>query len=76
MTEKHDDRVGLLSELASKIVDRGVITTALTNANVYRNCLTCTYFVEHMEMCERFNARPPARIIAYGCEKHSDEIPF
>lgn len=55
-----------------------------------RNCLTCTNFVEHgypnnangpgfnTETCRKYGARPPARVIAYGCPSwfNEDEIPF
>lgn len=54
-----------------------------------QTCLTCINFSEHAkrmspnyvqpeEFCNRFNGRPPARIIAYGCPSytHNDEIPF
>lgn len=44
-----------------------------------RTCLTCTYFQESTEGCGRYNnARPPARVIAYGCKDYfsPDEIPF
>lgn len=38
-------------------------------------CMTCLYFDEQTEMCTRYNARPPARVIAYGCPDH-DSLPF
>jgi len=44
-----------------------------------RNCLNCIKFDEQNETCKEFNAKPPARIICYSCEKHfsiDDEIPF
>ena len=55
------------------------MTKAFEEVRVFRNCLTCEHFIEHMEICNRVqgpNNRPPARIIAYGCEAHSEEIPF
>lgn len=42
-------------------------------------CITCLNFREnHGEICAKFNARPPARVIAYGCKDYfaPDEIPF
>jgi hypothetical protein len=38
-------------------------------------CMTCLYFDETSETCTMFNARPPARVIAYGCPSH-DPLPF
>ena len=44
---------------------------------LWRTCITCEHFIENTEHCTVFGARPPARVIAYGCPKYSnDEIPF
>jgi len=44
----------------------------------FRNCLNCQQFEEAFENCKRWNTRPPARVIAFGCDNHEDieEIPF
>ena len=52
------------------------LMSSLMDAGIYRNCLTCSFFIEQMETCSVLNQRPPARVIAYGCEKHSEVIPF
>ena len=47
--------------------------------DLIRTCITCSFFIESQEACSRFNnARPPARVIAYGCKDYfsPDEIPF
>lgn len=44
-----------------------------------RTCMTCQHFQESAEACRLFGgARPPARVIAYGCKDYfsPDEIPF
>lgn len=41
-----------------------------------RTCLNCEHFDEPNELCRKWDARPPARIIATGCADHQDEIPF
>lgn len=41
-----------------------------------KTCLNCLHFDEPNELCKRFNARPPARIIATSCKEHEDDIPF
>lgn len=42
-----------------------------------RTCINCLHFDEPAEVCRRYdNQRPPARIIATGCDGHEDEIPF
>lgn len=45
---------------------------------IYRSCLYCEHFDElNGEQCKLAKARPPARVICYGCEKFEDmEIPF
>lgn len=49
--------------LAKKLHDRRVITS----------CMTCSHFNEQTEICEYYMRRPPARIIAFGCESWDDE---
>ncbi len=41
-----------------------------------KTCINCFHFQETTEQCKLFRARPPARIIAFGCEKYDDQIPF
>lgn len=44
----------------------------------YQTCIICRNFNENKEECKLFNAKPPARVIAFGCDKFDDleEIPF
>ena len=44
----------------------------------YKTCLNCDHFEETMENCKIWKTRPPARVIAFGCDKHEDNdfIPF
>jgi hypothetical protein len=44
----------------------------------YRNCLNCQHFTEGLEYCKHWQAKPPARVIAFGCNSHLDieGIPF
>lgn len=48
------------------------------NAFPFQNCITCKRFVESEERCKFYNAKPPARVIAFGCHEYEDldEIPF
>lgn len=41
-----------------------------------RTCLTCEKFNEPKELCEKYGGRPPARIIAFGCDGYEDKVPF
>lgn len=40
-----------------------------------RSCLQCMHWKENKEICEKFNQRPPAKVIVNGCQYH-DFIPF
>ena len=59
-----------------------VLSTELTKAFVgnieraLRTCVTCEHFDEAKEQCGLNGLRPPARIIAFGCECWEDRIPF
>ena len=40
-------------------------------------CIACIHFDEPTEVCSLYQARPPARVIAKGCERFIDaEVPF
>ena len=42
------------------------------------SCCTCAFFSESEELCTKIQpaARPPARVIAYGCEAWLLDPPF
>lgn len=48
------------------------------NIHPFKNCLNCKHFEEKSEMCNSYHAKPPARVIAYGCPEHDDmySVPF
>jgi len=41
-----------------------------------RSCLTCDRFDEPNEICNKYGGRPPARVIAFGCDGYEDKVPF
>lgn len=45
---------------------------------IYQSCLNCINFNEQKELCNLYNQRPPARIIAYSCPMWEDKetVPF
>jgi hypothetical protein len=63
---------------------RTFVRTALSLAQmlpeeVVKSCLSCDTFNEETEVCSKFNARPPARVIAFSCGDYAninEEIPF
>lgn len=45
---------------------------------IYKCCLNCENFHEKKDVCLLVNAKPPTRVITFGCERwlDKDEIPF
>lgn len=45
---------------------------------VWKSCLSCDHFTEATETCRLYNARPPARVIAFACPSFADDndVPF
>jgi len=41
-----------------------------------QSCVHCDHFEQAKEICTLNGLRPPAKIIAFGCECYEDEIPF
>lgn len=41
-----------------------------------RTCVHCKHFESTMEQCVLAAARPPARVIAFGCPSFAEEVPF
>lgn len=41
-----------------------------------KTCITCDNFYLPEERCNLNGMRPPAKIIAFGCECYQNEIPF
>lgn len=60
----------------------GFMLKQIERADIYpfQSCLNCTWFAEASEKCGLFPqaGRPPAKVIAFGCEKWDDMdgIPF
>lgn len=82
MTAKSDDfrktfghdanRLKVVDEIAKQL---GVYLGAHLE-EMTRCCPNCVHFKPGNEECGLVGARPPARVIAFGCEKYEDEIPF
>lgn len=59
------------------------LTNEIPEFSPIQTCINCVKFNEQQEYCAFFRARPPARVIAFGCntkayeENYLDaEIPF
>lgn len=54
-----------------------VLIKQLEDMGVYKSCINCYAFNESKETCSvAGNIRPPARVIATGCESWDEDIPF
>lgn len=42
---------------------------ALMNSGLMASCLNCEYF-ETRDICTKFNALPPPRVIVFSCGEH------
>lgn len=45
----------------------------LVEMHALESCLGCTQFDEQHELCTKFQVRPPARIIAFGCPEWTED---
>jgi hypothetical protein len=61
-------RIAAFGEVAGKLA--GQLQRAC------RSCVHCDHFNQGRELCQLNGQRPPAKIIAFGCECYEDEIPF
>lgn len=41
-----------------------------------QTCITCEHFDEPREICNLAAKRPPAKVIAYGCNAWKERTPF
>jgi len=81
--EKYDNNISKSFREDSNHTLGNMIRCALALAHaaseeVVKSCLSCEFFNEQAEKCNKWNARPPARIIAFGCPDYLDKdcIPF
>lgn len=59
---------------------KGLILLAeLDPVEIVANCISCDHFDEPNEICAKYKARPPARVIAHGCvswDNLDEDVPF
>lgn len=78
-TELLDNLVHGASQAASLAIRQAIENAPVGLIPVIRrSCITCMHFNEQNEICSKFNARPPARIIALACPEYIEDsdIPF
>lgn len=74
-----DAIVDMVVEAARPAIEAACRQIAIPGG-VHRTCLTCVSFDRQNELCNKHRdwGRPPARVIAYGCDEYFDDetIPF
>lgn len=63
-----DQRISEIAEIVGKV--SGMIFRGC------QTCLACEEFDENKEQCGLNGLRPPARVIAFGCECFIEKLPF
>ena len=71
--------IEIRAKLAKLLVE--VIKDVTPNNMLFQSCIVCEHFGDN-EICAKYNVRPPARIIVFGCKNYEesshidDDIPF
>lgn len=74
MTTTDKELQNIINEVSRCVV--GVIAKA-DQFRTRSTCIHCIHFNQATEICAKAKGRPPAKIIAYGCELYKyDEIPY
>lgn len=63
-------------EIVEALADIAKQSFANELTKVVRSCLNCDKFDETNELCNKYGGRPPARIIAFGCDGYEEKVPF
>lgn len=73
--DKMTDYEAHLDDYASQMQTQ--VRRMIDDSNLLRSCINCHHWNHTTEICTMYgNARPPAKIIARGCDGHSKAIPF
>jgi hypothetical protein len=72
MTLSYDQRLREVEETINKLATG----LKIEMRGSFRCCPNCLHFDETGEQCKLAAARPPARVIAFGCERFDFDIPF
>lgn len=73
-----DKRLEMIQQIAASVTNE--IIVGLQES--VRTCVHCEFWLKERELCNHpvncpnGPARPPATIIAFGCDKFKNEIPF
>lgn len=77
-----DFKLKLRQEAATKMYSSAADAMFSVVANAkelpFQTCLTCISFEEDKDYCRHWRAKPPSRVIVYGCDNYFDinDVPF
>jgi hypothetical protein len=69
-----------LAAKLSQLIENTIKDVSPSNM-LFQSCIVCEHFGEN-EICSRYNVRPPARIIVFGCQHYEEsshidgDVPF
>lgn len=65
-------------EVSSAAAHSAIRVLEMVGNYPYKTCVRCDNFNLKDELCKLYSLRPPAEIIAFGCEKYDDDewVPF
>lgn len=61
---------------ALMLIFQRTLQIGAANMGMNRTCLSCAHFQEQTELCAKWNARPPARVIVESCPEWTGGTPF
>lgn len=76
VNSEHLERPASRMEIVEALADIAKQSFIDELTKVVRSCLNCDRFDEPNEMCKLYNQRPPAKVIAFGCDSYEEKVPF
>lgn len=67
--------IPILNNTVQRALVMALFSDPLLRETICRTCLSCFNWAHEEETCKLYKQRPPAKIIANGCESY-DDLPF
>lgn len=58
-----------------------ILARHMDEMGMFKSCCNCEHWLEgppdnKLQICGKYQMRPPTKVIVCGCDDHSDNIPF